>query len=415
MSIMASVSAELRRQQSMKIEYIYNGEVSYFMKEISKLSSEEKQLIIYDKKYISRYGKFDFSSKMPNFVCDKSLMIYASDFLMFNPSSMTDDQIFILLSLCKTEFRDKQTVFIDKWQYSYNVLDYVHINIVVNYESSGSGVQRFTQECYFGVLIKCFIEMMIIIRNSEIKVNSNDSEIKISYINESRLEQLKELYRRFYYKSSYLSNISKKIQKQTTSDTLTVHIDERVTKQEIIHSLLTYAKYGINDHYNIYRELKKMQHTYSTDNYIHKIGTCTLNVDLSLDGILKLDDFIKANSYERAKQVSKDIQSKMNGRRVISNINIYEFGTVLAKFIEKEIPGTITFSYNEFINTYNMLVKETSVIEYIDFTPIFIDISSFPIVQIDRFETYYGQGSFDKMLQETPDVLILPIDFSSHS
>ena len=352
----------------------------------------------YDLIYRSRYSnnlRCNVSDFMKIFN-GSTQSIVMSEFIMFNKNyNINFLDVDRLLPYCKIKVIDNEKYILDGWHYEmvgfYDIGSKLSNKIIKFDMSEYENMEVVKTEEDKRLAVRALIQIM--------------NEIPEEELNLYNYYTISEWYS--YYDSKLTSynnnmyNLKKNDHEEKLSSPLLININKLLLKKQILEILYEYAKYGSGDYYNMFG---KCNPTKITDNDINKntINEASIYTEIS-DEKLDLTNYFKYNGAARTNKVIDEIKRMIEYK---INCSFYK-ANIKPEELIVEIYNTLSFSIGCITNKKLITTKEAleilkhnnNYIDYINGIAIKLNFSTFPILDIKKFEDRNGKGCMIKYIK----------------
>lgn len=376
----------------------------------SKLSDPNQDLI-----YRSRYAQINPLSsgfiRIFNGSSPQSVVI--SDFMMFNKNfDLKLNLVDRLLPYCKFS-QDKtshETYQLDGWAFScpgfyLSGSNRPHYSIKFDMKSYPSMGLLVTEE-EKRLAVRAMIQIMNECDIKDINLNSYHVISEWYRINDSMINS--------YNSNLYGLEQSKQDNQLDLSQIQSIfNANQLLTPKEIVKTLYSHASNGSDDQYSIYGKTTPIDWTgIDFTKPIGLVNGCEINIDLTSLDRLDLSGYIKSNGLERTKQVIDSFEHTIKSRVNMNNWTKHDGSAISAPELVVEIysnllptgMGVLQWITNPVKLTNEsaktLLEKSDYYIDYLNGVVFKMNWSDYPILDIGRFESRNGTGSFTKCLNK---------------
>lgn len=338
--------------------------------------------------------------------------VVISDLIMFNKNFYLKlNMVDRLLPYCKFAYDETnhETYQLDGWVYSClgsytEGSNKPHYSIKFNMESYRS-MDLLVSEEEKRLAVRAMIQIMNECDIQDINLNSyyvisewyrlNDSMINSYNTNLYEMEEFKQ---------------SKKLDESQVP--IVFNTNQLLTSKEIINTMYSHAINGSNDQYSIYGKTKPIEwNKIDITKPIRLVNGCMIGIDLTNTNSVDLSQFLQLNGLRRTGQVIERFKHMIKTRVNMNNYVNLDGSTISAPELLVELHNNllptgmnilqlITNPVKPTIETAkNFLNKSSGYIDYwngIAFKIYWID---YPILDIGKFESRHGDGSFAKCLK----------------
>ena len=378
-----------------------NNSCEKIKKEKKYLESSKKSTFsnpIFDKTWRSRFGDIHpFNDGYPRNTKD----VYMSDYIMFNPNcNITIDTVDRVLPYCKFKQIDHDTCQIDKWIYKekgFFIVDSTFPNYDITLSDEDTSEMDFIKtEEEKRLAVRAFLAIMHETPDEYTNFNSYNV-IGNWYVNNDSWLVCWNI-------NNYVEP-AEKIKQLKTSDCI-INLDGKLTRNELIDILYSYAKFGESDLIKTGLKYKKPEIFYDniTDDNVTKINDADIHVLLNLKQI-NISEYLKCNGNERTTDLINAINRQIKTRFNCTNVNIsITKGELLAKMYNVSLPmGLGVLNADDKIMTFEeaeqILKENNDYIGYLKGVPIKTHFGLFPIIDYYKFDDYHRPGKFKKCIE----------------